>query len=84
MFYTRGWNLVLALCVALLCGESKAIWPFTSVHAAIDAQDNVYSDNQAKRVAIIGMLTHSSTFALGLFPLLYTSISERSIPLRRF
>lgn len=55
--YYSGWNLVLTLVVALLCGESKGIWPFTSVHAALDSQDILYPDASAKRVAIIGTLT---------------------------
>jgi len=55
--YYSGWNLVLTLIIALLCGESKGIWPFTSVHAALDSQDTVYPDANAKRVAIIGTLT---------------------------
>jgi hypothetical protein len=54
--YYSGCNLVLALIVALLCGQSKGIWPFTSVHATPDSQDIVYQDTNAKRVAIIGML----------------------------
>ena len=50
-----GWNLVLTFVVALLFGESRGIWPFTSVEAALDAPDNVYPDTNARRVAIIGM-----------------------------
>jgi prenylcysteine oxidase/farnesylcysteine lyase len=55
--YNSGWTLVLALVFALLCGQSKGFWPFSSisVHAATDAQDIVYPDGNAKRVAIIGM-----------------------------
>ena len=52
--YYSGWNLVLTLVVALLCGESEGLWPFTSVHAALDSPGNVYPDTNAKRVAIIG------------------------------
>ncbi|PMD67362.1 Prenylcysteine oxidase [Hyaloscypha bicolor E] len=52
--YYSGCNLVLTLIVALLCGQSKGIWPFTSVHATPDSQDIVYPDANAKRVAIIG------------------------------
>jgi prenylcysteine oxidase / farnesylcysteine lyase len=59
--YNSTWNLVLALVFALLCGQSKGIWPFSSVHAATDAQDVVYPDSNAKRVAIIGMSISSST-----------------------
>jgi hypothetical protein len=72
MFYTSGWNVVLTLFVALLCGQSKALWPFTSVHAAIDAQDNVYPDASAKRVAIIGTL--SISLRLRLFLLSYMNV----------
>jgi hypothetical protein len=57
--YYLGWNLVLTLIVALLCGESKGIWPFTSVHASLDSQDIVYPDATAKRVAIIGTFNRS-------------------------
>jgi prenylcysteine oxidase/farnesylcysteine lyase len=55
--YNSGWTLVLALVFTLLCGQSKGFWPFSSisVHAATDAQDIVYPDGNAKRVAIIGM-----------------------------
>jgi hypothetical protein len=47
---------VLTLVVALLCGHSQGIWPFTSVNATLDSQDIVYPDANAKRIAIIGML----------------------------
>jgi len=54
--YNSGWTLVLALVFTLLCGQSEGFWPFSSisVHAAT-AQDIVYPDGSAKRVAIIGM-----------------------------
>jgi len=53
--YYSGWNLVLTLVIALFCGESNGIWPFSSVYASIDAQEHLYPDASAKRVAIIGM-----------------------------
>jgi hypothetical protein len=62
--YYSGCNLVLALIVALLCGQSKGIWPFTSVHATPDSQDIVYPDANAKRVAIIGMLNFIDSSSL--------------------
>lgn len=48
---------MLVLVFTLLCGQSKGFWPFSSisVHAATDAEDIVYLDRNAKRVAIIGM-----------------------------
>jgi prenylcysteine oxidase/farnesylcysteine lyase len=49
-----GWNLLLTLVLALICGHSNAfIWPF-SVFAAADTQEHVYADANAKRIAIIG------------------------------
>jgi hypothetical protein len=59
--YYSGWNLVLTLIIALFCGESNGIWPFSSVYAATDAQEHVYPDASAKRVAIIGMSNLSSS-----------------------
>jgi prenylcysteine oxidase / farnesylcysteine lyase len=58
--YNSGWNLVFALIFALLCGQTRGIWPFSSVHAAADAQDTVYLDANARRIAVIGMSTISS------------------------
>jgi prenylcysteine oxidase/farnesylcysteine lyase len=51
---------VTALTFALLCSQSEGIWPFSSVHAATDAQGNVYPDANSKRIAIIGVSTISS------------------------
>jgi hypothetical protein len=53
-----GWNLVLSLIFAALCGQSIGFWPF-DVLAAKDGPDNVYENSNAKRIAIIGMLAYS-------------------------
>jgi prenylcysteine oxidase/farnesylcysteine lyase len=51
-----GWNFVLSLIVAFLCGQSNGLWPF-SIHAAAQAPrpEPVYPNSSAKRIAIIGM-----------------------------
>ena len=60
MKMSSGWNLVFALVFALLCGQSNGfIWPFSSVYVATDAQDHIYPDANAKRIAIIGMLSRN-------------------------
>ena len=49
-----GWSLVLTLIIAFFCSQSTGFWPFT-VKAETEAQDIVYPDATAKRIAIIGM-----------------------------
>jgi hypothetical protein len=50
-----GWNLPLVLNWSFLCGQSLGFWSL-GVFAKTDAQESLYPDASAKRIAIIGML----------------------------
>lgn len=64
----RGWNLVLAIIVAFLSGESLGFlsWPFKFQAVAeqepiIESTTYEYADSHAKRIAIIGMYIDTSS-----------------------
>ncbi|KAF5870706.1 putative prenylcysteine oxidase protein [Botrytis fragariae] len=69
----RGWNLVLALIVTLLSGESLGFlsWPFKFQAVAeqepiIESTTYEYADSHAKRIAIIGAGAGGSSSAYHL------------------
>ncbi|QSZ28590.1 hypothetical protein DSL72_003089 [Monilinia vaccinii-corymbosi] len=81
----RGWNLVLAIIVTLLSGESLGFWswPFGFQAATAEQQPVIepttyeYADSHAKRIAIVGAGAGGSSSAYHLQK--YAAESDLSI-----
>jgi hypothetical protein len=68
--YSRK-NTIVTLVVTFLCGQGLGFWPFdynfyahVAVYAKSDASETVYSESNAKRIAIIGMLFYFQGYFL--------------------